>query len=77
MNENDSVQTNKIERVFSFEDLYKPVNNLRNFGSSNEIDKVENLNLIEGNSDNNSKSTTQRRGKNYYYMYEKKTYKKF
>ena len=72
MNENDSVQTNKIERVFSFEDLYKPVNNLRNFGSSNEIDKVENLNLIEGNSDNNSKSTTQRRGKNYYYMYEKK-----
>ena len=71
MNENDSLQTNKIERVFSFEDLYKPVNKLRNFDSSNSLDKIENLNLIETSSADDSKTDKKKRDKPYY-MYEKK-----
>ena len=70
MLENESLQTNKIERVFSFEDLYKPVNNLKNFESSNSLDKIENLNLIEAEPINDSKSSN--KIDKSYYMYEKK-----
>ena len=70
MLENDSSQANKIERVFSFEDIYKPVNKLRNFESSNSLDKLGNLDLIETSSVDDSKASKKK--DKPYYMYEKK-----
>ena len=70
MLENDTLQSNKIERVFSFEDLYKPVNRLRNFESSNSLDKFANLDLIETSPIDDSNASKKK--DKPYYMYEKK-----
>ena len=65
MVENDSTQDNKIHRVFSFEDVFKPSNKLKNLDFNNS-EPIENLNLIDNKTE--SKSS---RSKSYY-MYEKK-----
>ena len=62
-NEEDSLQTNKIHRIFSFEDLYKPLNNLKD--TSNKTDKIENINLI-------NKEISINMSHKYQYMHEKK-----
>jgi len=67
-NENESLQTNKIHRIFSFEDLYKPINNLQGLQPSDKSDKIEDLNLIE----NNDNFTNKQNDKQHLYMYEKK-----
>ena len=71
MTENEeSIKENKIHRIFSFEDLYKPINNLKNTESSISLDKIENLNLKRNDSFSDQTSSKKRIDKPY--MYEKK-----
>ena len=65
MVEIDSTQDNKIHRVFSFEDIFKPRNNLKSLDFSSS-EPIENLNLIDNKSDSKSSKSKS------YYMYDKK-----
>jgi len=65
MVENDSTQDNKIHRVFSFEDVFKPNNNLKSL-DFNSSEPIENLNLIDNKTDTKSSKSRS------YYMYDKK-----
>ena len=68
MNDDDSTKENKIHHVFSFED-FKQNNNIKNI--ANNIDNNEQLNLIEKDSNDHSKSPNKKNEK-VSYMYERK-----
>lgn len=65
MVEIDSTQDNKVHRVFSFEDIFKPSNNLKSLDFSSS-EPIENLNLIDNKTDSKSSKSKS------YYMYDKK-----